>query len=114
MKTVLKIFAVLTAVLSALFAVYYFNLDMRLMRSVVLPFLNRHYDSVKREHHYLRERERHMQKNRNIVPRELSDPGKRPTWKRTYTTALPIISASVPYAAMWTRPTCTLCGQRRG
>ena len=50
MKTVLKIFAVLTAVLSALFAVYYFNLDMRLMRSVVLPFLNRHYDSVKREH----------------------------------------------------------------
>ena len=31
-------------------AVYYFNLDMRLMRSVVLPFLNRHYDSVKREH----------------------------------------------------------------
>lgn len=50
MKTVLKIFAALTAALSALFAVYYFNLDMRLMRSVVLPFLNRHYDNVKREH----------------------------------------------------------------
>ena len=36
--------------LAALFAVYYFNLDMRLMRSVIVPFLDKHYDSVKREH----------------------------------------------------------------
>lgn len=50
MKSVFKFFAVLTAVLSGLFAVYYFNLDMKLMRSVVLPFLNRHYDNVKRDH----------------------------------------------------------------
>lgn len=50
MKSVLKFFAVLAAVLSGLFAVYYFNLDMKLMRSVVLPFLNRHYDNVKRDH----------------------------------------------------------------
>ena len=41
---------IFTAVLSGLFAVYYFNLDMKLMRSVVLPFLDKHYDSVKREH----------------------------------------------------------------
>ena len=33
-----------------LFAVYYYNLDMRLMRSVIVPFLDKHYDSVKREH----------------------------------------------------------------
>lgn len=50
MKVVLKIFAALIAVIAGLFTVYYFNLDMKLMRSVVLPFLNRHYDSVKREH----------------------------------------------------------------
>ena len=34
----------------ALFVIYYYNLDMKLMRSVVVPFLNKHYDSVKREH----------------------------------------------------------------
>ena len=32
------------------FTVYFFNLDMKLMRSVVVPFLTKHYDSVKREH----------------------------------------------------------------
>lgn len=50
MKHILKIMAVLLAALGGLFAVYYFNLDMKLMRSVVLPFLDKHYDSVKREH----------------------------------------------------------------
>ena len=50
MKKVLKLLGLLFALLSGLFAVYYFNLDMKLMRSVVVPFLNKHYDSVKREH----------------------------------------------------------------
>ena len=36
--------------LAVLFVIYYYNLDMKLMRSVVVPFLNKHYDSVKREH----------------------------------------------------------------
>ena len=50
MKKILKIFAVLFALLSGLFAVYYFNLDMKLMRSVVLPFMDRYFDRQKREH----------------------------------------------------------------
>jgi len=28
---------------SVLFVIYYYNLDMKLMRSVVVPFLNKHY-----------------------------------------------------------------------
>ncbi len=44
-----KVLLILAAVLGALFTVYYFNLDMKLMRSVVMPFLNRHYDSRKTE-----------------------------------------------------------------
>ena len=44
MKTLFKIFAVLFAAISALFAVYYFNLDMKLMRSVVLPFMDKYFD----------------------------------------------------------------------
>lgn len=50
MKVFAKIMGMSTATLAALFAVYYFNLDMRLMRSVIVPFLDKHYDSVKREH----------------------------------------------------------------
>ena len=50
MKLFWKIFAALSAVLALLFTVYIFNLDMKLMRSVVLPFLNKHYDRQKREH----------------------------------------------------------------
>ena len=50
MKKLLKLLSILLGTVSALFAVYYFNLDMKLMRSVVLPFLDKHYDSVKREH----------------------------------------------------------------
>ena len=36
--------------MALLFTVYIFNLDMKLMRSVVLPFLNKHYDKKKPEH----------------------------------------------------------------
>ncbi len=50
MKKLLKLLGILSGTVAALFAVYYFNLDMKLMRSVVLPFLDKHYDSVKREH----------------------------------------------------------------
>ncbi len=50
MKVIAKIMGISTATLAALFAVYYFNLDMRLMRSVIVPILDKHHDSVKREH----------------------------------------------------------------
>ena len=50
MKLFWKIFAALSAVLALLFTVYMLNLDMKLMRSVVLHFLNKHYDKKKREH----------------------------------------------------------------
>ena len=50
MKLILKLTGGLTALLAGLFAVYYFNLDMKLMHSVIIPFLNRHYDSRNIEH----------------------------------------------------------------
>lgn len=50
MKVIAKLLGVLTAVLAGLFAIWYFNLDMKLMRGVVLPFLWKHYDSRKIEH----------------------------------------------------------------
>ncbi len=50
MKKIGMFFATTTAALAALFAVYYYNLDMKLMRYVVLPILDKHHDSVKREH----------------------------------------------------------------
>lgn len=50
MKFIAKVMGISTAALAALFTVYYFNLDMRLMRSVIVPFLDKHYDSIKREH----------------------------------------------------------------
>ena len=49
MKFILKVLLLLTAVLGALFTIYYYNLDMKLMRSVVLPLLNKHYDARKIE-----------------------------------------------------------------
>lgn len=49
MKVFWKILAALFAVVALLFTVYIFNLDMKLMRSVVLP-LNKHYDKKKPEH----------------------------------------------------------------
>ena len=36
--------------LAGLFAVYYYNLDMKLMRFVVLPILDKHHDNMKRDH----------------------------------------------------------------
>ena len=50
MKVIWKILAALFAVVALLFTVYIFYLDMKLMRSVVLPFLNKHYDKKKPEH----------------------------------------------------------------
>lgn len=50
MKILSKALGVLISAVAALFAVYYFNLDMKLMRYVVLPVLDKHHDSVKREH----------------------------------------------------------------
>jgi len=50
MKIVGKILGTSAITLGLLFAVYYYNLDMKLMRSVVIPLLNKHHDSVKREH----------------------------------------------------------------
>ncbi|MEG1633590.1 MAG: hypothetical protein RR314_06005 [Oscillospiraceae bacterium] len=38
------------ALLGGLYTIYYYNLDMKLMRNVVLPFLDRHYDKRKVEH----------------------------------------------------------------
>ena len=50
MKKLFELLGLLLGLLSGLFAVYYFNLDMKLMRSVVLPFLDKHHDSVERQH----------------------------------------------------------------
>ena len=50
MKKLFKLLGLLLGLLSGPFAVYYFNLDMKLMRSVVLPFLDKHHDSVERQH----------------------------------------------------------------
>lgn len=46
----LKTLGIGSGTLAVLFAIYYFNLDMKLMHSVIVPFLTKHYDSVKREH----------------------------------------------------------------
>ena len=45
-----RAFGITGGALAVLFVIYYYNLDMKLRRSVVVPFLNKHYDSVKREH----------------------------------------------------------------
>lgn len=49
-KFLFKAFGITGGALAVLFVIYYYNLDMKLMRSIVMPFLNKHYDSVKREH----------------------------------------------------------------
>lgn len=48
-KIILKIIAILAAVYSALFAVFYFDLDGKLLYYVVEPFLCRHYDKMERK-----------------------------------------------------------------
>ena len=50
MKIFWRILAGLLALLGGLFAVYYYNLDMKLMHSVIITLLNRHYDARKIEH----------------------------------------------------------------
>lgn len=50
MKIVAKMLGISTATLAVLFSVYYYNLDMKLMHFVIVPFLDKHHDSVKREH----------------------------------------------------------------
>ena len=50
MKIVAKMLGISTDTLTVLFAVYYYNLDMKLMHFVIVPFLDKHHDSVKREH----------------------------------------------------------------
>lgn len=50
MKSVWKIVLGLCGLTGELFAVYYYNLDMKLMHRVVIPLLNRHYDARKIEH----------------------------------------------------------------
>ena len=50
MKFLWKLMAGITALLGGLFAVYYYNLDMKLMHSVIIPLLNKHYDARKIEH----------------------------------------------------------------
>ena len=52
MKWILKLLGVSSGAIALLFMIYYFNLDMRLVRSVGVPLLERHYDSVKREQMY--------------------------------------------------------------
>ena len=41
-----RAFGITGGALAVLFVIYYYNLDMKLMRSVVVPFLNKHYDSA--------------------------------------------------------------------
>lgn len=45
-----KVLLAIIGTFSLLFFIYIKNLDMKLMRSVVLPLLNKHYDSRKIEH----------------------------------------------------------------
>lgn len=44
-----KIVGILAAVYAALFAVFYFDLDGKLLYYVVEPFLCKHYDKMERE-----------------------------------------------------------------
>lgn len=55
LKLLFKIAAALAAVYSVLFAVFYFDLDGKLMYYVVEPFLCRHYDKMERRDPLTRE-----------------------------------------------------------
>ncbi len=50
MKLIFKALGLSGAAVALLFSVYYFNLDMKLVRFVVVPLLAKHYASVPREH----------------------------------------------------------------
>ena len=48
-KFFVKLFGILLAVNAALFAVFYFDLDGKLLFNVVEPFLKKHYDNMERK-----------------------------------------------------------------
>ena len=48
LKTIGKLFAILAAVYAGLFAVFYFDLDGKLLFRRVEPMLVKHYDKMKR------------------------------------------------------------------
>ena len=45
-RVILKIVGILAAIYAALFAVFFFDLDGKLMYHRVIPFLVKHYDSM--------------------------------------------------------------------
>ena len=44
LKLLLKLLLILFSFIAVTFVVYFFNLDMKLMRSVVLPFMDKYFD----------------------------------------------------------------------
>ena len=48
MKLIFKIIRIFAIVYAALFAVFYFDLDGKLLFNVVEPFLKKHYDNMPR------------------------------------------------------------------
>ena len=48
-KKLLKLFAVVFVANAALFAVFFFDLDGKLLFNVVEPFLKNHYDNMERK-----------------------------------------------------------------
>ena len=48
-KFFLKLFGILFVVNAALFAVFFFDLDGKLLFNVVEPFLKKHYDEMERK-----------------------------------------------------------------
>lgn len=49
LKIMLKVFGIFAAVYAALFTVFYFDLDGKLLYYVVEPFLCKHYDRMERK-----------------------------------------------------------------
>lgn len=49
-KILLKLVCVVLALFAVTFTVYFFNLDMK-ATSALVPFLNKHYDSIDRDTH---------------------------------------------------------------
>ena len=48
-KKLLKLFAILFVANAALFCVFFFDLDGKLLFNVVEPFLKKHYDNMERK-----------------------------------------------------------------
>ncbi|MCF0130019.1 MAG: hypothetical protein HUJ70_15645 [Pseudobutyrivibrio sp.] len=49
MNVLLTILLILAIVFVLLFTIYFFNLDMKLMVNVIVPFLEKHYDKIERD-----------------------------------------------------------------